>query len=77
MAEFKHDMAEVSRIQKNFEERFVDAEWMVGVGVGLNQAEDDLALSVFVKTEDDLSKLPTEFEGVEVVSRVVERFERY
>ncbi|SFJ91859.1 hypothetical protein SAMN04488498_101291 [Mesorhizobium albiziae] len=70
MADTKHSMKEAVAIQRAFEERFGDAG-LVGVGIGLNPRQDDLALNVFVAREKEAQRLPKTFDGLDVVVDVV------
>jgi hypothetical protein len=71
MAGTKHSMKEALEIQKAFEERFCRKNGLLGVGIGLNDQQDDLALNVYVSQEREAAKLPKTFDGLDVVVDVV------
>ena len=71
MGELKHSMAQAAEIQRDFEEEFGADQELLGVGIGLNAAGDDLAISVLVKRPEAASQLPSEFKGLDVVVDVV------
>lgn len=71
MAGTKHSMEEAVEIRKAFEAEFGQVQGVSGVGICLNQSEDDLALNVFVFRRDDAAKLPGTFGGLDVLIDVV------
>jgi hypothetical protein len=71
VSELKHSMAQATEIQRAFQEKFGANEELLGIGIGLNAAGDDLAISVLVKRPETASQLPTEFKGLDVVVDVV------
>ena len=70
MADTKHSMQEAQEIQRAFEEQFGDGG-LVGVGIGLNPRQDDLALNVFVSRKKQAANLPKTFDGLDVLVDVV------
>lgn len=71
MADFKHSMEEAVEVQRAFEKEFGADHNLLGVGIGLNEARDDLAITVLVEKQEAVAKLPTEFNGLDVVVSVV------
>ena len=71
MADTKHSMHEALKIQKAFEAEFGHKDGLLGVGIGLNQRRDDLAINVYVARERAAEKLPKTFYGLDVVVDVV------
>lgn len=71
MSELKHSMAQATEIQRAFQEKFGADEELLGIGIGLNDAGDDLTLNVLVKKPEKASQLPAEFKGLDVVVNVV------
>lgn len=71
MSELKHSMAEAAAIQQAFEEKFGGDEELLGVGLGLNAAGDDLAITVLARKPETASRLPSDFKGLDVVVEVV------
>lgn len=70
----KHSMDEVAEIQRAFEASFARNPGVVGVGIGMNRRQDDLALNVYVSGEEVADSLPKSFSGVDVVCDVVGEF---
>lgn len=77
MAEFKHSMEQAVEIQKTFEQRFAGKAGLSGIGIGLNERGDDLAINVFVAKEAQAKSLPKTFEGLDVVVDVAGEFSAY
>jgi hypothetical protein len=77
MADTKHSMKEAVEIQRAFEEQFGDNDGLVGVGIGLNPRQDDLALNVYVSRQKEAEKLPKTFDGLEIVVDVVGTIRAY
>ena len=71
MADTKHSMHQAIEIQKAFEKQFGGEDCLVGIGIGLNKSQDDLALNVSVTREGEAERLPKTFDGLEVVVDVV------
>jgi hypothetical protein len=77
MADTKHSMKEAVEIQRAFEKQFGDNNGLVGVGIGLNPRQDDLALNVYVSRQKEAEKLPKTFDGLEIVVDVVGAIRAY
>jgi len=75
--ETRHSIAEAIAIQKAFEEQFAHAKGVLGIGIGLNEAKDDLALNVSVAKPQQAEAIPSEFEGLAVVVDVVGKVEAF
>jgi hypothetical protein len=58
-------------IQKAFEERYANATGVLGIGIGFNRTQDDLALNVSVAEPAQAATLPKTFDGLDVVVDVV------
>ena len=71
MSELKHSMAQATEIQQAFQEAFGADQNLLGIGIGLNAAGDNLAISVLVKKQETASQLPSAFKGLDVVVDVV------
>ena len=70
-------MRQAVEIQKAFEKQFAGEECLVGVGIGLNRSQDDLALNVSVTREREAQRLPKTFDGLDVVVDVVGTIRAY
>lgn len=73
----KHSMAEAARVQRAFEEQFSGREGVLGIGIGLNSSQNDLALNVFVAEQEQAEQLPAKFDGLDVVVGVVGEFRAF
>lgn len=73
----KHSMAEAARVQRAFEEQFSGREGVLGIGIGLNSSQNDLALNVFVAEQEQAAQLPAKFDGLDVVVGVVGEFRAF
>ncbi len=58
-------------IQRQFEEQFAADPNVVGIGIGLNAAENGPALNVQVTQRPAVGQLPDHFDGLEVIVIVV------
>lgn len=72
-----HSMEQAVAIQKSFEQEFAKHEGLLGVGIGLNKTQDDLAINVFVAKDVQAQLLPPNFKGLDVVVDVVGEFKAY
>ena len=54
-------------IQKDFEEAYANESGVVGIGISLNDKNDDLAINVQVSQQAIVQKLPKTFDGLDVV----------
>lgn len=63
----RHSMEEAVEIRKAFEAEYGHVEGVTGIGICLNRTGDDLALNVFVFSDEDADKLPDTFAGLEVL----------
>jgi hypothetical protein len=72
-----HTMDDALEIQKAFEAEYARAKGVLGIGIGLNERRDDLALNVSVAKPSQAAKLPHSFQGLDVVVDVVGSFEAY
>ena len=70
----KHTMEAVEAIQREFEASFASTDGVVGIGIGLNRSQDDLAINVYVSGKEVAERLPKSFNGVDVVCDVVGEF---
>lgn len=70
-------MEQAERAQKAFEQKYAKNDGVLGIGVGLNAARNDLAINVFVSTDKDGSKLPSTFDGLDVVVDVAGEFRAF
>jgi hypothetical protein len=70
----RHSMEHALTVQKAFEARYARAKGVLGIGIGFNRAQDDLALNVSVAKPAQAAKLPKAFEGLDVVIDVVGEF---
>ena len=70
-------MERAEHIQRDFEARYADRGGVLGIGIGLNRAEDDLAINVQVASRMVAVEIPKSFHGMEVVVDVVEKIEAY
>lgn len=68
---------QASEIQRVFEDRYAKEEKVVGVGLGLNERGNDLALNVQVSDQSAVADLPKTFSGLEVIVDVVGEVEAY
>ena len=73
----RHSMEHALTIQKAFEARYARAKGVLGVGIGFNERQDDLALNVSVAEPAQAAKLPKAFEGLDVVVDVVGSYKAY
>jgi hypothetical protein len=64
-------------IQREFENQFARLPTVVGIGLGLNAAEDAPAISVQVTHEPAPNALPKTFHGLDVVVDVVGKIHAY
>jgi hypothetical protein len=71
MEALKHSFEKAAEIQKAFESRFAHSAGVVGVGLSMNDANDDLAINVQVAGAADVKQLPKRFDGLDVVVDVV------
>ena len=77
MSELRHSIEQAVEIQKDFEQLYTKVSGVVGVGIGLNEKHDDLAINVQVAREAIGQKLPKTFDGLEVVVDVVGTVKAY
>lgn len=77
MEQTKHSIDQVKLTQQAFERLYTRESGVLGVGIGMNSRQDDLALTVYVATEEDMATLPKRFEGVDVVCDVVGSFSAF
>lgn len=75
MTSTKHSIEQAVSIQRDFETAFASKSGVVGVGIGMNRAQDDFALNVFVSKS--IPELPESFNGLDVVVHIVDGFEIY
>lgn len=75
MTSTKHSIEQAISIQRDFEITFASRCGVVGVGIGMNRAQDDFALNVFVSKS--IPELPESFNGLDVVVHNVDEFEIY
>lgn len=77
MGEMKHSIEQAVEIQRVFEERYAGKSGVVGIGIGLNEARDDLALNVQVARPAEAAQIPPKFRGLEVVIDIVGTVEAF
>ena len=77
MTSTKHSIEQAISIQRDFEITFASRCGVVGVGIGMNRAQDDFALNVFVSKSAKAPELPESFNGLDVVVHNVDEFEIY
>jgi hypothetical protein len=70
-----HSMNEALEIQKAFIAQYAHKNGVLGIGIGLNESRDDLALAVSVSRPGQAEKLPDTFRGLDVRVDVVGHFE--
>ncbi|MBX9458665.1 MAG: hypothetical protein KL863_22910 [Rhizobium sp.] len=73
----KNAFDEAIEIQKEFERQFAGVDEVVGIGIGLNKAADAPAISVQVATEAAADKLPSSFQGLDVILDIVGEFKAH
>lgn len=71
MGALRHSIDQATAIQKDFEEAYANESGVVGIGIGLNDRRDDLAINVQVSKPATVQKLPKTFDGLDVVVDVV------
>nr|WP_319384121.1 hypothetical protein [uncultured Roseibium sp.] len=68
----KHSIEQAIQIQERFQHDVTEnVQGIVGVGISLNEKQDDLALNVQVKEQSVATGLPRSFNGLDVVVDVV------
>jgi hypothetical protein len=77
MTSTRHSIEQAVSIQRDFEAAFASRSGVVGVGIGMNRAQDDFALNVFVSKSMKAPELPESFNGLDVVVDVVDGFKAY
>ncbi|MEQ1953171.1 hypothetical protein [Mesorhizobium sp. CN2-181] len=77
MVNSKHSMEQAVSIQKDFESAYAKMSGVVGIGIGLNRTEDDLAINVSVTKPSQAKALPERFNGLDVVVDVVGRISAF
>ena len=64
-------MRKAEVVQKDFEDHYGNMDKIVGIGIGLNAQQNDLALNVQVSDQSALRSLPRHYGGLDVVINVV------
>lgn len=77
MGGLRHSLEQAVEIQKNFEKLYANDTGVVGIGIGLNNTADDLALNVQVARAAVGQNLPETFDGLDVVVDVVGTIKAY
>ena len=62
----KRSMSEAQTIQKQFEDMYASEPGVNGIGLGLNQSEDDFSLKVFASDPTVKKTLPNTYSDLEV-----------
>lgn len=73
MTSTKHSIEQAISIQRNFETVFAGKCGIVGIG--MNRAQDDFALNVFVSKS--IPELPESFNGLDVIIEHTSEFETF
>jgi hypothetical protein len=75
MTSTRHSIEQAVSIQRDFETAFASKSGVVGVGIGMNRAQDDFALNVFVSKS--IPELPESFNGLDVIIEHTSEFETF
>jgi len=67
----KHTLHQIEASQRKLEAAMAGKQGVNGIGIGLNAAGDDFALTVFCSDANAAKSLPASFDGIEVVADVV------
>lgn len=70
-------MRKAQVVQKDFEDHYGNMDKIVGIGIGLNAQQNDLALNVQVLDQSALGALPRHYGGLDVVINVVGEVSAY
>jgi hypothetical protein len=74
----KHTVEQAMALQKRFEEDLARSQpGIVGVGISLNKEKDDLAINVQVDRSSVATRLPRQFDGIDVVVDVVGKIKAF
>lgn len=77
MTSTRHSIEQAVSIQRDFETAFASKSGVVGVGIGMNRAQDDFALNVFVSKLSEALGLPKSFNGLDVIIYEMDEIKAY